>query len=188
MRKRRLKALRARRRFSQARRCAQGSLRMGGGKFGESSVKNSKKKRTRTKYMREEMMGFRPECTDRHTAFLHAPIVMEVPGYRRSAYEILWIRGLQEGRRLSGEPKSLCRDLVAKWGREGSESLNYKLPDESDEDCSPEEIKEAQSITGALLSPGPDRILLWQSRGCVEAPRSGASTMVRWRAGHHVAD
>ena len=48
--------------------------------------------------------------------------------------------------------RPFAEDLVAKWGiREGSEWLNYKLPDENDEDGSPEEIKEAQAITGALL-------------------------------------
>ena len=48
--------------------------------------------------------------------------------------------------------KAFAEDLVAKWDiKEGTEALNYKLPDEDSKDGTPEEIREAQAITGALL-------------------------------------
>ena len=48
--------------------------------------------------------------------------------------------------------KAFAEDLTAKWGiEESTEKLTYKLPDEESEDGTPEEVKEAQAITGALL-------------------------------------
>ena len=48
--------------------------------------------------------------------------------------------------------KAFAEDLVAKWDiKEGTEALSYKLPDEDSKDGTPEEIREAQAITGALL-------------------------------------
>ena len=48
--------------------------------------------------------------------------------------------------------KAFAEDLVAKWDiKEGMEALSYKLPDEDSKDGTPDEIREAQAITGALL-------------------------------------
>ena len=48
--------------------------------------------------------------------------------------------------------KAFAEDLVAKWGiQERTDTLSYRLPHEDSKDGSPEEIKEAQAITGALL-------------------------------------